>query len=61
MVKIGDEIITEEGRKGIVTHILLSEDGRYFIVFKDEHSPHYFKEGDIKFRVKDLKEKGVIK
>jgi len=60
MVKIGDEIITEEGLKGTITDILMGNDGRYIIVFKDDGCPHHFKEGDIKFNVKDLKKKGVI-
>jgi len=61
MVKVGDNIETDDGRKGKVTDIILNpKDGRYVILFRDEDCPHYFKEGDVKFKVKELKEKGMI-
>jgi len=55
MVKVGDKIETEDGFQGIVTHIMKGADDRYLIFFKERRHPHYFIEGDKKYRI--LKEK----
>jgi len=57
MVEIGDKIETEDGIQGYVTDILESVEGRYLIFFKDKRHPHYFIEGDKKFKILNSKRK----